>query len=229
MRELIYLSERKLRQFQPDGSEKRSWIKRVRQVGAKAPLGFGEISVTLSEETVKARPDLAAVIEDLENSERHIRWYAEECVNAGDWIVFDARMNFATSRELDTPVLFFWEPNPAVKNGSTQLLLHGSAHHLVGAPPPEVQHPMSFFSGVSDFFRYLASVDFPPSRDKSSSGYSQAIEFTLQTLNWQLPPEAASWMAGYAKVSIVVQPDEHFNQTVVVASPLYVEQVWAPE
>jgi len=247
MRELVYLSERKLRQFQRQRSP-RLWH-RVEEVGAKAPLNLGEISLGLSE-PAKQHPDLARVLRYIDNSDRPPRWFAEEGVRPGDWVQFEARLNYkiVTARRSPTPSsgLLFWEPPLPHTNSPPRLLLHGSPEHLMdvdGFQQPSTMTiglALSHPAGLVEFFDSLHGESF-----------SQTLWYLLDDLDERIPPELASWMAGYARVTANImvadtpeyelQPPPHISPSrqqpppghrrfrVVVASPLYVEYATAPE
>jgi hypothetical protein len=143
MRELVYLSERKLRSFQRD-KPKTGLLRRFKEAEAKGPFGIGA-KLALSEDTSRRHPDLARVIRHIDESSRSARWFEEDALKPGDWVHFEARMNYrvieiaARSRRLDpVSALLFWDA-PDDRNLSTRLLLHGAAEHLEresAAEPP---------------------------------------------------------------------------------------------
>lgn len=92
MRELIYLSERKLSQFVDDGKDGRR--RRVNQIGATAPMGLGGLQVGLSESTRSDHPRLAAVVRHLEKGTPAPTSFTDESLRPGQWVRFTADMNY---------------------------------------------------------------------------------------------------------------------------------------
>ena len=279
MRELIYVSERKLRQFQPR-KEPRSWWRRVTGVGATAPLNLGQMQITLSERTSSQRQDLAQVLRHLDRSSGQApKSYAEGegTIQPGAWVTFAARLNYKVVSERrfpDEPALLFWEPPPAgtdelqreyelacrrVRNAiamgfqriqrdpdltpeersariaalrvaadqtpvpeppprPARLLLHGSPEHLVGAPlgeqPSVTQHRLPL-SAPCTIMEFLAG-------QATGLHYPDGVDDLLNRLDRELPPQTASMMTGYARVSAEIEL-RSTHVRVVLASPLYVE------
>ena len=108
MRELLYLSEDKLRAFQPERGRRF----RVREIGVP---GVGQVGVD-----PPADAHLDAVVEHLSGI---ARWYAEDGLVAGDWVQFETALGYTVFE----PLLLFAEPP-----GDRRLVLHGSPHHLFG-------------------------------------------------------------------------------------------------
>jgi hypothetical protein len=90
MRELVYLSQRKLAQFRSTQRSGGFW-RRITTIGAKAPMGMGEVSFTLAD-AKSASPDLERVLKQVQLS---AKWYEDEDVSPGEWVQFEALMNFA--------------------------------------------------------------------------------------------------------------------------------------
>lgn len=87
MRELVYLSERKLRQFQDERPP--GWFRRIKEVGFKAPFGVGEAKVPLTDESASPVPSLDRVLRKLEKSDRVPEWFEDEEISTGDWVTFE--------------------------------------------------------------------------------------------------------------------------------------------
>lgn len=156
MRELIYLSERKLTQFRENGSPRRRWKRRVSELGATAPLGLGELQFTLADGPQR-HPNLERVLRHLESLTPKPAEYFEASPDAGQWVKFKTRMNYQLVRpttdgwsdegeHIEHPAgpaaVVFWEPHSRLEPWSSakpRLVLHGSPEHLLGlaATTPE--------------------------------------------------------------------------------------------
>ncbi|UKD59044.1 hypothetical protein L3Q65_20725 [Amycolatopsis sp. FU40] len=126
MRELVYVSEATLSRFPlPQGLRRR-----VTGFGGKIP-------------GVESRADLSAAtghlgldraLRDFEASGRHARYYSEDGLAPGQWVPFEARLNYRVvpggSHGEQSAALVFREPANA---DAPRLLLHSSPEHLVGA------------------------------------------------------------------------------------------------
>lgn len=217
MRELVYLSERKLRQFQVPKKRRFS----VREIGIP---GIGQVGIDQ-----QADSHLDAVIAHLEGT---ARWY-EEDVQVGQWVHFEARLGYhVLGGENHPTVLLLAEP--ADRTGSRRLVLHGSPEHLLGgqATPPAtdwddgVLHG-SFASFLRPLIRHLMiTEDKNPVEDDGKSGalLRQGLRMLNRFLDRALDPDTAAWMAGYARVTMNTA-----GLPVVIASPLYVEYVSPPD
>lgn len=246
MRELVYLSNRKLRQF--DLGRKLRLRARLKAV-IKAPLGLGELAVE-AEKPQGSPPGLDAVLAALENSDRAPIWFTE-ALQPGQWVHFEAPMSFTTIRR--AVVFLDVERQSAAypSGGEVRLLLHGSAEHLVGSDsPPHTSveelseqaatrsdiHADEFASLFNHFIRLIEyralqgiEVDDDPAWPFSRHIPGSGLDYALPTLSHNLHlPYTAAWMAGYARVTAVVRRS-HLPHSVVFATPLYVEHVSPPD
>lgn len=252
MRELIYLSTRKLRQFQQDKPPGR-W-QRVQQVGATAPMNLGGMQVALSDQSAADYPDLAGVLRHIDRN-RNPRWFTEEGVESGGWIRFTAKLNYGLfgenpsasyrPRELgDSPIpiepaLLFWRPWHVVTPEDPHLLLHGSPEHFTGgALSPQSLPDMAatvnlgyqgrWFPPSDGVFLWRLLQGLIPLEEgrgyfRSPSDLSRALTRLLASVRTQHPPELAGQMSGYARVTCVTSSESDQGKRFVVASPLYVE------
>jgi hypothetical protein len=141
MREMLYVSRRKLLQFQEVYSRP-VWWRRVTKFGLKAPLSLGEVSLELNGPGGPRIPSLDSVIQQIS---LNAAWYQDQsALDPGQWVQFEARMNYATTSLKDGQIepgddgpLVFWEPEDRDlrRDGkrSIRLLLHATADGLVGA------------------------------------------------------------------------------------------------
>jgi hypothetical protein len=226
MRELIYLSERKLGQFQE--RKKFRWWPRVSGWSAKAPIGLGEVQVTLAGQAAPERPSLDRVLRHLDGLRPRPTPYFEGAAEPGRWVRFDTRLNYRIvqpvrrmAREL--PVLLFWEPRPLWDQSRPRLLLHGAPEHLTGVVPIDRDDVYEYRlspSSPSEIADFLYGRGGGPVR----GGRSLAMGRLLEDLDKDMPPQMAGRMAGYARVSFDAEAEVHSEtMTVLLASPLYVE------
>lgn len=244
MRELIYLSERKLRQFD---LPKARWnpLRRVREVSAKVPLDLGEVKLALADASGSAVPNLDVVIDQIERSARSSKWYVDDRVMPGSWVQFDTPLNYARVGESDflnpdsvlqSDALVFLEPRHEPTDGNdikTRLLLHGSASHLVGGNRTRPSN-----AGLSPSFgpEFFAMLGRCVPGDRLPGDLAETL---IQQLDRSHGPSTAAWMAGYARVTLRTRIDTRIYdhdywkrtgqsryqsqyQTLITASPLFV-------
>ncbi|MEK8108250.1 SAVMC3_10250 family protein [Micromonospora sp. M12] len=240
MRELLYLSHRKLRQFDLGTS-------RWRRLGArltgeiKLP-GFGGVTVgnNNSDGTMSDEPELEAVIAALDNSDRAAQWFTED-VGPGQWVQFEAPMSYALTDRGGVVFLDLGEAVPGYPTGGeVRLLLHGSRRHVVRDEPAvqvvtdrQIDTVMGFSAGnphrlLSRLLLDLTTADEPLGQNASMA--VARVEHKMpgvyarlfQVMDHQLDlPHTAAWMSGYARITAV--PPRVNGKKVVVATPLYVE------
>jgi hypothetical protein len=153
MRELIYLSQRKLSQFQPDEASKPR-RRRVRDLGVTAPLGMGGIQLGLADQATQGSPSLGQVVDYLENSGEPLKSIDDPAIKTGQWVRFTAELTYHVFRDYepaheppsefytldrgergtvmhylgDRTALIFWNPvapvPPSEEAGSPNVLRH---------------------------------------------------------------------------------------------------------
>ncbi|MFF6980300.1 SAVMC3_10250 family protein [Streptomyces sp. NPDC008343] len=164
MRELVYLSERKLQQFRL--GKRRRWNNRTPVEGEINFLGFGGVRFgpTPPGAGDAVTPDLESVISALEASDRAAMWFGDPAVQPGQWVYFEAPLCYAPLGLRDEPgaVVFIDHGEPTAgypTGGQVRLLMHGSEAHVVGSatsPPvhpqlPDDPFPAVRFNDLSDF------------------------------------------------------------------------------
>jgi hypothetical protein len=176
MRELIYLSDRKLSQFR---QERRHGF-RVREIGVP---GVGQVGVEPN-----ADSHLDDVIDYLSGT---ARWYQDEGLAFGDWIQFEATLSYTVFAGEDfQPALFFVEAE-----GPGRLILHGSPQHLVGSTsPPVTELPWLNVSARLGLEALLTVLTGEPRRD---------VQFRRLFARFGDPfdPDAAAPMTGFARIT----------------------------
>ncbi|WP_432445409.1 SAVMC3_10250 family protein [Streptomyces malaysiensis] len=247
VRELVYLSDRKLRQFLPDS-------------GKRVPRGMWQVNTPLGGFGVQPDPpDADEVRSDrLRQVVKHVstsaRWFSEPNLSSGSWIQFEAPMNYRTLRGAAPGMALFVDPPHPVggygTGGAVRLLLHGSAQHLgSGQVPVEANSPAvsetRLIGEASDgsLLTHLvktsagrvinalsnhpdASSDDPPALI-SPLTLAEGTQQLLIALDRQLLPETAAWMRGFARVTAALNAPDTGGERIryVIGTPLYVEYV----
>lgn len=244
MRELVYLSESKLTQFL--SAPRGGW--RVKG-SVTTPVGSLDVDPVREPDTERARR-LERVIEHVARS---ARWFAEDGLRPGQWVQFDAPLNYSVldERYFHRMLVFLDSGRPAPgypTGGSVRLLLHGSARHLAGTPSSvqvagSVEDTTGDGGQSSGGYVHLARnvellIGAMTSAETTTDGLGGLEDTpfgpTLQAatrrlvgaLETRMYPETAAWMTGYARVTVALQDGE---TRYVVASPLNVEHTDPPE
>ncbi|NIH86517.1 SAVMC3_10250 family protein [Amycolatopsis granulosa] len=224
MRELIYVSEAKLRQLVPDLPRR---PRGLRDVEAQVTTPVGGIKV--GKPARETEPGLAGAVAALEASPRAPRWFAEPGVRPGEWVHFEAPMAYG---EVGGAVVFLDVDEAGAEyptGGRLRLLLHGSRHHLVGSLPAERDMDDRWHHSMwVRFTQVLLKLTDPgQAGNAGDERFLGRVVTAMDRLADRLQPEfAAAWVAGYARITAVLPEDE---RTILVATPLYVEHVAAPE
>jgi len=235
MRELVYLSQRKLSQFQPARTRGRL-LSRITGFGAHAPLSMGEVSVTFAEGTAKSTPDLQTVINELDNRIKAVQWYESNDLQVGDWVQFESVMNLAIvdihGRQRDS-LLLFWEPRVGrgTDASAATLMLHGSVDGLLEGAPKLADPAVNSMSAPQALVQALAQLrnsDDPLNQVQMNiRNWDHALTVIVDRLDLKYPRFMASWLAGYARITGILA-DGNGTTTYILATPLYVERVSPP-
>lgn len=249
VRELVYLSKSKLRQF--DLGSKRGLLGQAKAT-IKDPMGISELTV----ETVVPReklPKIDTVLTALDGSDRAPVWFTEP-VQPGQWVRFEAPMSYIV---IGTAVVLLDVEEPSIaypSGGGIRLLLHGSAEHVVGTVQPQrtsvdelsaqaaTHSPFgidaeAFASVFNHFFRlidYASTLDINGFEEDRVMSFKNSIraaglDHVLLTVSRHLHlPYTAEWLAGCARVTAVA-PSPSGHGTTLFATPLYVERVAPPD
>jgi Family of unknown function (DUF7019) len=221
MRELVYLSERKLAAFHPEP--------RRRRPGLRGELGVPGIAKVEAElpAAQAAHPSLDDVLTYLTETPGKLRWYTEDGLQPGQWIQFEARLCVVEMRPRvrgGTPVVFFTEPEIGYHGPGCRLVLHGSPDHLRGAV--DVSRTM-MRGDASDARGIVALLAGLPDTDGETVSPARVDRFNVRMLRVglarRLDPRAATWLGGCARVTV-----DAAELGVLIASPLYVEYVSPP-
>jgi hypothetical protein len=254
MRELVYLSETKLLTFIVDKPGR--WRNASQVEGEVKAFGLGaKLNLTPGSRR-GLTPDLDRVVSALEGSDRAPKWFADDNVQPGDWVHYEAPLGYVSIGDM---VVFLDsdQPTPAYPTDCRlRLLLHGSLGHLVGVRPGRLVdkdhesvrfHRSSFFLALECFRASLEAGKEDGSYDVYDwvtarlwpKQISDEFNVVIAALDARLHSRyTAAWMAGYARVTALLphrpwsrdgrqRPKEPIGK-IVVASPLYVEYVSQP-
>lgn len=220
VRELIYVSQAKLRQLVPD-LPKRAGLRDV-EAEVNTPVGGFKVGKAARE----VDPGLAAAVARLEASDRAPEWFVEPGIRPGEWVHFEAPMSYG---DVGGAVVFLDSDqvdDSYPSRGGLRLLLHGSSEHLVGpaAPPRVPSQPMSMWPRFVRALTLEYEMNVELARPHHS--FLKWVVRILDRLTDSLQPAyTAGWVAGYARVTAVIPID---SGTLLAATPLYVEHVAAP-
>ncbi|MFJ1874183.1 SAVMC3_10250 family protein [Streptomyces chartreusis] len=234
MREIVYLSDSKLRQFVPEPRR----AARMSALRLTTPLGGVDM-------------DTPAV--DSEQSQlRHLRevhkhvalladWYTDPQLRPGQWVQFEAPLRCVTFSDTHQDLVLFVEPSrEGGTDGRCRLLMHGSVRHLRGwnAMPVEGVAPDAMNSASSlgsAFIARAGQVVDALIRHRDTMTTDQISRPTAARLQGQDVQEllhalddtddsidTSAVMTGYARVTGLI-PRTHATSRCVVASPLIVE------
>ncbi|MET7673984.1 SAVMC3_10250 family protein [Streptomyces seoulensis] len=227
MREFIYLSDAKLRQFIPHP-------RRLRRPGAlrlTTPVGGIDLDAPAGDAESARGRQLDEVVRHLEES---ARWFGEPDLRPGEWVWFEAPLLYVTLRNADRDLLLFTDPapgtDPQYPSAECRLLLHGSVRHLLGVTPVPVEGAALVeyggFEGsggtpfITDAGRFVRAVT--GTEDPAPPG-AQGVRDLLAALDAAQPDiPTAPRTQGYARVTTSLPATETAPRC-LVASPLTVE------
>jgi hypothetical protein len=197
-----------------------------------------------------AKEELAKLDKAIEAINRRSLWYSDATVQAGSWIYFETQMNYCLlqSRYFNSAVVFADNMN-LLTDPSIRLLLHGSARHLLGRPklvdvstdvermrtsPSSGEFVYVLADNVEEVVRTIHAsqdpINISPS-SRSTNSLSSGIAQLLRVLDQKFVTDTAAWLGGVARVTASVNARGGLRnvERFVMATPLYVEYVTAPE
>ncbi|MEW2467911.1 SAVMC3_10250 family protein [Streptomyces sp. NPDC046994] len=244
MRELVYLSDKKLGQFVPQRRRGRIG-RRLTALRFTTPAGGLELEAAGDPDTQRQKQEHLALV--IRHIEERALWFQDPDARAGQWIYFEAPLNVLASEEQPDTIMFL-DPEPGEVEGYEQphgarLLLHGSRSHLligdVGSVPlPVVPFSRSLWNVTQFALRLLSSVSPPTAEDLQGhdpdlyfGGVSVPlqVEHTLSDLifasQFVAGAWSAAWMRGYARVSatLAIHGLDEEPSPCLLATPLFVE------
>ncbi|MHB6910216.1 SAVMC3_10250 family protein [Streptomyces sp. CB02959] len=239
MREFIYLSDAKLRQFIPKP-------RRLRRAGAlrlSTPVGGIDLDAPATDADSSRQRQLAQVVEYLEEA---ARWFTEPDLRAGQWIQFEAPLRYITLKGDYRDMVLFVDSapgeDPEYESAACRLIMHGSARHLLGLPAVPVEGPLltdidggcsmgtTFITAAGRVVRAMAAESalthdefvtdaHQPCNELSAQGVCDLLK-TLDAVHAAVI--TAAWVQGYARVTTCMSATDTAPRC-VVASPLTVE------
>ncbi|MEU2368104.1 SAVMC3_10250 family protein [Streptomyces pseudogriseolus] len=235
MQEVIYLSDRKLSQFLP--GLRSAWPRQ--RVSVSTPFGGVEVDPAPGPASDLWGRHLLRVVRRVEES---ARWYTEAGARPGQWIAFEAPLNYFVLDGAD-PTMVFFADTPA-KDQPVRLLLHGSVDHLIAGPPARVtdetrqsgtlvRNLLGSDASAPGALLAALSDDLGAGPDGRRPSLVTALHALLARIDAQTHPETAATMRGYARVTTGFpatkspgspgHPGSPGLPGLLVASPLYVE------
>lgn len=253
MRELVYLSQRKLKQF---ALNRRRPFRHIVETEVKIPA-VGGVKLT-NEPSAQDLGALEQVIRALDRSDRAPSWFDDADIQAGQWIHVEAPMSYRLldNQQPRSPVVFADRPT-ATRNyptgGALRILLHGSQEHLLDRAPEHIADQaeataVRHMGSNQEFLDLLPARpslvrDFASELVKAAASAEESEEAAadqedlddleqkttsfLHQFDAEVPVQTAVWMAGYARVTAILGYDKPEHR-IVIATPLYVQYVTSP-
>ncbi|MGW4549629.1 SAVMC3_10250 family protein [Streptomyces violaceorubidus] len=242
MREVVYLSEGKLSGFLPEPRRALPTI--------KLHAGVSIAGINVESPGPDLDRDLLRHLKRVEKElERHAPSHLEPDLAPGRWVQFEAPLSWITLRGRYQDLVLFVDPAPSPPEAGVtrRLLLHGSARHLSGRPPVQIDGPALtdleggghsagtlFVTQAGHVLAALAQAQGPlgPDARDGDSPLGPATSLSragIRELLTALDAESAevstsALMIGYARVSALL-PATATEGSCLVASPLFVEYV----
>jgi hypothetical protein len=192
------------------------------RISFSTPFGGLEVDTATVANSDTTGGQLARVVSHIEET---ARWYAEEGLRPGQWVAFEATMNYVLLNGADTEMVLFVDIPSSQQD--TRLLLHGSAQHLIGngaLPAAEVLDPFVqrvLDGGASAPGAFAAALFDREVAEEQRPSLFTALRQMLVDAEARTHPEMAAPMRGYARVTTGFRRSHHPG--LLVASPLYVE------
>ncbi|AXK35881.1 hypothetical protein DVA86_27910 [Streptomyces armeniacus] len=241
MREIVYLSEGKLSAFLPEP--------RLAVPTIKLHAGVSMAGINVESPATDLQRDLLRHLKRVEKDlARRALSHLEPELAPGRWVQFEAPLSWITLRGRFQDLVLFVDPPPSPPEAGVtrRLLLHGSARHLSGRPPVQVDGPALtdleggghsagklFVTQAGHVLAELARAQGPlgpDAQDDTSPGPAPSLSRAgIRDLLTALDAEStevstSALMIGYAKVSALL-PATATEGGCLVASPLIVEYV----
>lgn len=238
MREIVYLSEGKLRQFLPEP-------RRLPRAGAlRVTTPFGGVDMD-----APATDGQHGQLRHLRQVYKHVElvadWYAKKELRPGQWIQFELPLRCVTLSGAHEDLVLFLDPvheggPDLASTKSCRLLMHGSARHLRSWTPMPVDGPVlevgnsasslgdAFVTRAGQVVKTLTRHRNPGLADQDASQpaddlHGRGVQELLRALDdEEVIINTSALMTGYARVTGVL-PNTQDNARCVVASPLIVE------
>jgi hypothetical protein len=238
MRELLYLSNKKLATFLPDRPSL--------SVQGAGSAGVGPISVTIDVSTASPAGFDEATIKAFRrvvgHLEREAGYFTSPDLEAGQWIFFDVKMGYGTAYrdtgllpQEDDVALFYGSHRSTEPEGevSTDLLLCGSTEHLLRRTA-SAGRMGSGTEWLHDLIGKINNADSGgdgalPEEVGPDALATRRINMPAQIARWVFnviwnhhSPDQFARLQGLAKILFIVPENEIVNR-LVLATPLFVQ------
>lgn len=238
MRELLYLSNKKLATFLPDRPSL--------SVQGAGSAGVGPISVTIDVSTASPAGFDEATMKTFRrvvgHLEREAGYFTSPDLEAGQWIFFDVKMGYGTAYrdtgllpQEDDVALFYGSHRSTEPDGevSTDLLLCGSTEHLLRRTASAGR----MGSGTEWLHDLIGKINNAnsggdgalPEEVGPDALASRRINMPAQIARWVFnviwnhhSPDQFARLQGLAKILFIVPENEIVNR-LVLATPLFVQ------
>jgi len=214
MRELVYMSQAKLDQFQKETS-RLDYVPRI----TSAEYRGVKIETPARSKSIENKLD-----KTISHLHKSVKWYSSSDVHTGEWVQFQALVNYEilhyrSADSDENELLLLWS---VLALDEVTLLLHGSPSNLIeafgiGASQPGTLKslPPSTQLGILSALRSLGGDD-----DRNDLMWQ--LSKLMKKLRDDVPDSLSSPMGGIARITAKVKTVE--GAAVVIATPLYVER-----
>lgn len=245
MRDLLYLSENKMRVLSPQ-VPRQLWKKTGFEAGIN--VGLASFKTTLPGDAPQSSVAMLDPVIEMIEQKRKVKWFTDEVLQVGDWVQFEdeffygdaapARKRSFGKEVVVTGLVYFAAQRPA--NGIPFVLVGSSANVLDRWQPPD-----SHVKTVDTYYMEAARVyaaRLSELLDKAAESDFTAPRFRghnlVQALRY-LTPIAGSveshsgWAAGPVMLRgharVLAAPNDDIWGRAVLATPLYVEYATADD
>ncbi|GAA5701058.1 MULTISPECIES: SAVMC3_10250 family protein [Streptomyces] len=255
MREFVYLSDAKLRQFVPEPRR----FGRQGTIRVATPIGGVDLEPSKDPE----RSRLRHLQQVMRRIDLEAEWFTEPGLRPGRWIQFEAPLNLVPLNGPFRSMVLFIDPVRPVEGyetpGSIRLVLHGSISHVIQAQLPEaadqpvvpvIASGTGGYGTLAAFMALLATGAMSWTADELAAhqdplapvpGLSGSMGEALRgpvvrrgtvslvsAVDRKIDPETSAWMRGCARVTAnLARRGSEATARYLIASPLYVE--YAPD
>lgn len=242
MRDLLYLSENKMRVLSPQVPHK-LWRKTGFEAGVN--VGLASFKTTLPGDAPQPSVAMLDPVIEMIEQERKVKWFTDKVLQVGDWIQFEdeffygdaapAGMQFADVTVVTGLVYFAAQRSP---KGTPFVLVGSSANVLDRWQPPDshvktvgtyyMEAVRAYAARLAELPDEAAESDFTPPR---SRGHSLVQALSYLTHEAGSAKTHSGWAAGPVMLRgharVLAAPNDDIWGRAVLATPLYIE--YAPD
>jgi hypothetical protein len=237
MRDLLYLSENKMRVLSPQ-VPRQLWKKAGFEAGVN--VGLASLKTTLPGDAPQPSVAMLDPVIEMIEQERKVKWFTDEVLQVGDWVQFedeffygDAAPAGMESGEVVVSGLVYFAARRYP--GGTPFVLVGSSVNVLDRWQPPDSHIKTVGVYYMDAVRaYAARLDeLPDEAPESEFTPPRSMGHRLVRALTYLTPTARSvrphsgWAAGPVRLRgharVLAAPEDDIWGRAVLATPLYVE------